>query len=103
MELKKTLTIIIACILFLSAKSVIAEGQADRVNDKTFGPIPAELLIQHINSSFGATAAGNNMVDTEMKKELNHISVSYRGQKQNPQYKDMTAIEYRKASFGSNH
>jgi len=103
MNVKKILTIIIACILFLNAKSVIAEGQADKVNDKTFGPISAELLVQHINKSFGATAAGNNMVDTGMKKDLNRLEFSFHGQRQSPQYKDMTAIEYRKASFGSNH
>jgi len=103
MSFKKALTIIVACILFLNAKSVIAEGQADRVNDKAFGPISAELLIQHINTSFGPTAAGNTMVDGEMKKDLDRLNFSYKGQKHDPQFKDMTAIEYRKASFGSNH
>ena len=105
MKFQKTLTVIITCILFLTAKSLIAEGQADRINDETFGPISAELLIQHINNTFGATAAGNDMDDMEvgMEKELDRLNFSYRGQRQNPQYQDMTAIKYRQASFGSNH
>jgi|GEM_PF-4193784 len=103
MKFQKTLTVIITCILFLTAKGLIAEGQADRENDTAFGPMSAELLIQHINSTFGATAAGNEMGGMEMEKELDHLNFSYRGQRQNPQYKEMTAIEYKRASFGSNH
>ena len=103
MKFQKTLTVIITCILFLTANNLIAEGQADRGNDTTFGPMSAELLIQHINSSFGATAAGNEMVGMKMKKELDHLNFSYQGQRQKPQYKELTAQEYRKTSFGSNH
>jgi len=105
MKFKKTLTVIITCILFLTAKGLIAEGQADKENDKTFGPMSAELLIQHINSTFGATAAGNEMagMDKDMKKELGRLNFSYRGQRQKSQYRELTALDYRKASFGSNH
>lgn len=81
MKFKKTLTVIITCILFLTAKSLIAEGQADSENDKAFGPMSAELFIQHINSFFGATAAGNEMGDMKMKKELDRLEFSYRGQR----------------------
>jgi hypothetical protein len=102
MKLKKALTIIFACILFLNANNISAEGLADRANEKSFGPMSAELLIQHINNTFGATAAGNNMIDMQMK-ELDRLSFSYSGQKQNPEFKNMTAVEYRKASVGSNN
>ena len=103
MKVKKTLTVIIACIVFLTAKGLFAEGQADRTNDTAFGPVSAELLIQHINSTFGATAAGNEVINTEMEKDLNHLEFSYQGQRQQPKYKEMSASDYKKAAFGSNH
>jgi hypothetical protein len=103
MNLKIALTIIITSIIFLNAKIVSAEGLADRANDEVTSSSFPELLIQHINNTYGTTAAGSNMVDMKMKKELNHLRFSYTGQKQNPEFNDMNALEYRKAAFGSNH
>ena len=102
MNFKKTLTLIIACMFLLTGKNAISEGMADRMNEVTHEPISAELLIQHINTSFGATAAGGHVMGTKMNKKLNTLKFSYQGLKHQPQFKKLTASEYRKEIFGSN-
>jgi len=102
MVFKKTLTLIIFCSFILTGKNAISDGLADRMNDVSHKPISAELLIQHINTTFGATAAGGHVMGTKMNKELNTLKFTYQGLKHKPQFKKMTAIEYRKDVFGSN-
>jgi hypothetical protein len=85
MNCKKALTIIFTCIIFLNANSAIAEGQADRENYKVFAPISVEFLIQHINNTFGTTAAGNGIAGMNTESELNRLIFSYSRRKQHPQ------------------
>ena len=63
----------------------------------------AMLVIQHINKSFGPTAAGgHDAVDTKLAEQLDALKMKYAGTRNEPKYKNMTASEFRKEVFGSN-
>ena len=102
MVFKKTLTLIIFCSFILTGKNAISDGLADRMNDVSHKPISAELLIQHINATHGATAAGKHMTNTAMPRKMKALEFHYRGLRHQDQFKNMTASEYRKEVFGSN-
>jgi len=102
MNITKTLSVIFTCVIFLTGKSAMAEGLADRMNEGKIESISAELLIQHINATHGATAAGKHMTNTAMPRKMKTLEFHYRGLRHQDQFKNMTASEYRKEVFGSN-
>jgi len=103
MVILKTVSAIFASSLFLFSSALMAEGQADRQNEGDIkSGVSAILVIDHINKSYGATAAGGQVVDTKMTGHFNALQVKFSGVKHKHQYKNMTAIEFRKELFGSN-
>ena len=80
----------------------MAEGLADRMNEGKIESISAELLIQHINATHGATAAGKHIMNTTMPRNTKALKFHYRGLRHQDRFQNMTASEYRKEAFGSN-
>jgi hypothetical protein len=99
MNIKKIVTLLLITSLFLYGSYAFAEGLADRRNERPTKVISTDLLIEHINKGLAPTAAGDSL-SVDVNGIARILNFKYLGGRHLPQYKNMTAFEYKRSVEG---